>query len=159
MTLLMTGKRFIRDLEREGALGLYVPPEGGFEGRYIRRLRAFGYFVLPISAPGLGDLTTYLTQVHGVRPAHLGKSTSGSTDWGIQVQFLPPILNYRLENLPPKAKGLVLWLIDGKRLDLQELDYLSMLPSQEPKLKVLIELGGDRQFTWKPLKDCIYTQR
>jgi NAD(P)H-quinone oxidoreductase subunit N len=159
MTLLMTGKRFIRDLEREGALGLYVPPEGGFEGRYIRRLRAFGYFVLPISAPGLGDLTTYLTQVHGVRPAHLGKSTSGSTDWGIQVQFLPPIINYRLENLPPKAKGLVLWLIDGKRLDLQELDYLSTLPSQEPQVKILIELGGDRQFTWKPLKDCIYTQR
>jgi NAD(P)H-quinone oxidoreductase subunit N len=156
MTLLVSGKRFIRDLEKEGALGLYVPPEGGFEGRHLRRLRAFGYFVLPISAPGLGDLASYLTQIHGVRPAHLGKSTSGSTDWGIQVQFLPPIINYRLENLPPKAKGLVLWLIDGKRLDLQELDYLSTLPSQEPRLKILIELGGDRQFSWKPLKDCLH---
>jgi NAD(P)H-quinone oxidoreductase subunit N len=155
MTLLMTGKRFIRDLEKEGALGLYVPPEGGFEGRYMRRLRAFGYSTLPISAPSLGDLASYLTQVHGVRPAHLGKSTSGATDWGIQVQFLPPIINYRLENLPPKAKGLVLWLIDGKRLDLQELDYLSTLPRQEPQLKILIELGGDRRFSWKPLRDFI----
>jgi NAD(P)H-quinone oxidoreductase subunit N len=159
MTLLSTGKRFAQDLEKEGALGLYVPPEGGFEGRYIRRLRTFGYVVLPISAPGLGDLASYFTQVHGVRPAHLGKSTSGSTDWGIQVQFLPPILNYRLENLPPKAKGLVLWLIDGKKLDLQELAYLSVLPNQEPKVKVLIELGGDRQFSWKSLKDCIRSQR
>jgi NAD(P)H-quinone oxidoreductase subunit N len=159
MTLLVSGKRFIRDLEKEGALGLYVPPEGGFEGRYLRRLRAFGYVVLPISAPGLGDLASYFTQVHGVRPAHLGKSTSGSTDWGIQVQFLPPILNYRLENLPPKSKGLALWLIDGKRLDLQELAYLSALPSQETQVKVLIELGGDRQFSWKPLKDCIHAQR
>jgi NAD(P)H-quinone oxidoreductase subunit N len=159
MTLLTTGKQFARDLEKEGALGLYVPPEGGFEGRYIRRLRTFGYVVLPISAPGLGDLASYFTQIHGVRPAHLGKNTSGSTDWGIQVQFLPPIVNYRLENLPPKAKGLVLWLIDGKKLDLQELDYLSVLPSQEPKVKVLIELGGDRQFSWKSLKDCIRSQR
>jgi NAD(P)H-quinone oxidoreductase subunit N len=159
MTLLVSGKRFIRDLGKEGALGLYVPPEGGFEGRYLRRLRAFGYSVLPISAPGLGDLASYLTQIHGVRPAHLGKSTSGSTDWGIQVQFLPPIVHYRLENLPPRAKGLVLWLIDGKKLDLQELYYLSTLPSQEPQVKILIELGGDRQFSWKPLKDCIHSQR
>jgi NAD(P)H-quinone oxidoreductase subunit N len=155
MTLLISGKRFIRDLEKEGALGLYTPPEGGFEGRYLRRLRAFGYFTLPISAPGLGDLASYFTQVHGVRPAHVGKTTSGFTDWGIQVQFLPPILNYRLENLPPKAKGLALWLIDGKRLDLQELAYLSVLPSQEPKVKILIELGGDQQFSWRSLKDCI----
>jgi NAD(P)H-quinone oxidoreductase subunit N len=155
MTLLVSGKRFIRDLEKEGALGLYVPPEGGFEGRYLRRLRAFGYVVLPISAPGLGDLASYFTQVHGVRPAHLGKSTSGSTDWGIQVQFLPPILSYRLENLPPNSKGLALWLIDGKRLDLQELAYLSALLSQETQVKILIELGGDRKFSWKPLKDCI----
>ena len=159
MPLLITGKRFIQDLEKEGALGLYVPPEGGFEGRYLRRLRVFGYSILPISAPGLGDLPSYLTQVHGVRPAHLGKSTSGATDWGIQVQFLPPIINYHLENLPPKTNGLVLWLIDGKKLDLQELNYLSLLPSQEPKVKILIELGGSRQFTWKPLKDCIHAQR
>jgi NAD(P)H-quinone oxidoreductase subunit N len=159
MTLLVSGKRFIRDLEKEGALGLYMPPEGGFEGRYLRRLRAFGYVVLPISAPGLGDLASYFTQIHGVRPAHLGKSTSGSTDWGIQVQFLPPILNYRLENLPPKTKGLALWLIDGKSLDLQELAYLSVLPSQETQVKILIELGGDRQFSWKSLKDCIHAQR
>lgn len=85
MSLFTTGKRFIQSVEKEGALGLYVPPKGGFEGRYLRRLRAFGYTLLPISAPGLGDLPSYFTQIHGVRPAHLGKSTSGSTDWGIQI--------------------------------------------------------------------------
>jgi NAD(P)H-quinone oxidoreductase subunit N len=156
MSLFVTGRRFIQSLEKEGALALYVPPEGGFEGRYLRRLRTFGYSTLPISAPGLGDLLSYFTQVHGVRPAHLGKSTSGFTDWGIQIQFLPPIVSYRLENLPPKSKGLVLWLIDGKKLDQQELDYLSVLTSQEPKVKILIELGGDRKFSWRPLKDCIH---
>ncbi len=156
MALLITGRRFIRDLENAGALGIYVPLEGGFEGRYLRRLRGAGYVVLPVSAPGLGDLPAYLTQTHGIRPPHLGKSTIGSTDWGIQVYFLPPVVSYHMESLPPKAKGLVLWLIDGKKLDRQELEYLSILPSLEPKVKVVIELGGDRQFRWLPLKDCIH---
>jgi NAD(P)H-quinone oxidoreductase subunit N len=44
--------------------------------------------------------------------------------------------------------------MDGNRLNRQELAYLSVLPSQEPKVKVVIELGGERQFTWKPLKEA-----
>lgn len=73
MALITTGKQLIRDLEKSGALGLYVPPEGGYEGRYQRRIRAAGYTTLLLTARGLGDLAAYLTGVHGVRPAHLGK--------------------------------------------------------------------------------------
>ena len=73
MALLTTGKPFIRDLEQYGALGVYAPLEGGYEGRYQRRLRATGYNVLHITARGLGDLSAYLTGIHGVRPPHLGK--------------------------------------------------------------------------------------
>jgi NAD(P)H-quinone oxidoreductase subunit N len=153
LSLITTGRQFIQSLEKNGALGVYVPPEGGFEGRYQRRLRTAGYTMLHISAPGLGDLDAYLTQVHGIRPAHVGKSTEGNTDWGIKTYFRPPLINHHLEHLLPKSKGLVLWLIDGKRLNRQELAYLAVLPSQEPKVKVVIELGGDRQFSWKPLKD------
>ncbi len=72
MALFTTGKSFIRDLEKSGALGLYVPLEGGFEGRYQRRLRAAGYLTVHITARGLGDLGAYLMGVHGVRPPHLG---------------------------------------------------------------------------------------
>ena len=43
MALITTGNSFIRDLEQSGALALYVPLEGGFEGRYRRRLRAAGF--------------------------------------------------------------------------------------------------------------------
>jgi NAD(P)H-quinone oxidoreductase subunit N len=155
MALLITGRKFIQDLETNGALGIYVPLEGGFEGRYQRRLRAAGYPTLQISAPGLGDLPSYLTQVHGVRPPHLGKSTSGSTDWGIKVQFRPPVVTYHLENLPPDAKGLVLWMIDGKKLSRQELAYLALLPTLEPRVKVVIELGGDRTVRWQALKQVL----
>jgi NAD(P)H-quinone oxidoreductase subunit N len=144
MALFVTGKKFIREVETSGAVGVYVPLEGGFEGRYKRRLRAAGYATMFVSAPGLGDLASYLTGVHGVRPPHVGKNA-------IRSYFLPPFVSYHLENLPPKAKGLVLWLYDGRRLAQEELAYLSSLTQSEPRLKIVIELGGARDFEWKPL--------
>lgn len=148
MALIVTGKKFIREVESAGAVGVYAPLEGGFEGRYKRRIRAAGYVTLFVSAPGIGDLASYLTQVHGVRPAHVGKNA-------IRTYFLPPFVSYQLENLPPKAKGLVLWMYDGQRLSKQELAYLCDLTQSEPRLKVVIELGGARDFEWKPLQSLL----
>ena len=145
MPLITTGKPFIRDLEQTGALGVYSPLEGGYEGRYQRRLRATGYESMRISARGLGDLATYLTGVHGVRPAHVGKKE-------IRTYFIPPILEPHLTHLQPTSKGLVLWIVDGQVLSNQELAYLADLPTLEPRVKVVVELGGDRQFSWKPLR-------
>tara|TARA_B000000441_G_C21576342_1_gene251648 strand:- start:47 stop:175 length:129 start_codon:yes stop_codon:yes gene_type:complete len=42
MPLLLTGRAFRRDLERERALAVYAPLEGGAETRLLRRLRAAG---------------------------------------------------------------------------------------------------------------------
>jgi NAD(P)H-quinone oxidoreductase subunit N len=148
MALITTGSSFIRDLEKSGALAVYAPLEGGFEGRYQRRLRAAGYTTLNINARGLGDPAAYLTGVHGVRPPHLGKKE-------IRVYYVPPIVGYQLENLPPKAKGLVLWLIDGSVLSRQEAEYLTTLPQQELRVKVVVEVGGDRSFRWTPLKNTL----
>jgi len=148
MALITTGKPFIRDLEATGALALYAPLEGGFEGRYLRRLRANGYETLAITARGLGDLSMYLTGIHGVRPPHLGKSN-------IRTYFIPPIVTYNLEKLPPKSKGLVLWILEGYVLSSQEIEYLTGLPSSEPRVKVAVEMGGDRAFRWSPLKDLL----
>jgi NAD(P)H-quinone oxidoreductase subunit N len=152
MALIITGKKFIRDLEQNGSLALYVPLEGGFEGRYQRRVRAAGYVTVNLSARGLGDLAAYLTGVHGVRPPHLGKKD-------IRTYFIPPIVSSQLEQLPPKAKGLVVWLIDGIVLSNQELSYLTELPKIEPRVKVVVEVGGDRTVTWNPLKDLLVPAR
>ncbi len=146
MPLLTTGKTFIRDLEQAGALAVYAPLEGGYEGRYQRRLRATGYESMRISARGLGDLSAYLTTIHGVRPAHVGKKD-------IRTYFIPPMLDTHLAHLLPTAKGLVLWIVDGQVLSSQELAYLVELPTIEPRVKVAIELGGDRRFSWKPLRE------
>ncbi|AMW28883.1 MULTISPECIES: NAD(P)H-quinone oxidoreductase subunit N [Arthrospira] len=155
MALITTGGKLIRDLESEGALALYVPLEGGFEGRYRRRLRIAGYTTYSLSARGLGDLAAYLLGVHGVRPAHLGKKSSGNDAAVGDIYYIPPVVNYQLENLPPNSKGLVLWIIEGQILSSQEVDFLSRLPSLEPRVKIAIEMGGDRQFSWKPLKNAI----
>ncbi|BAZ32515.1 NADH dehydrogenase I subunit N [Cylindrospermum sp. NIES-4074] len=155
MALLTTGNALIRDLEKFGSLGVYVPLEGGYEGRYRRRLRAAGYANLHITARGLGDVAAYLTRVHGVRPPHLGKKSTGSGAAVGEVYYLPPILSYQLEQLPPKSKGLVLWIIEGHILSDQEVEYLASLPSLEPRVKVVIERGGDRYFRWTPLEKTL----
>lgn len=155
MALIATGNQLLRDLEKSGALGVYVPLEGGFEGRYQRRLRAAGYTALNITARGLGDVGMYLTGVHGVRPPHLGKKSLGSGAAVGYVYYVPPIVNTQLEQLPPKSKGLLLWIIEGNILSRQEVEYLASLPKMEPKVKVVVEMGGDRFFRWMPLQDTL----
>ncbi|XGB43196.1 MAG: NAD(P)H-quinone oxidoreductase subunit N [Nodosilinea sp. LVE1205-7] len=151
MALLTTGKSFIRDVETQGAVAVRMPLEGGFEGRYERRLKATGYEILKLTARGLGDLSAYLTDIHGVRPPHLGKKTIGNQAAVGYTYFIPPILTYRLETLAPQAKGMVLWLIEGHILSRQEVAYLVNLPSQEPRVKLVVEMGGERYFSWQPL--------
>ena len=155
MALITTGGRLIRDLEKSGALGAYVPLEGGFEGRYRRRLRAAGYTTLNMSARGLGDLSAYLTGIHGVRPPHLGKKSVGQGAAVGYVYYVPPIVNSQLEQMPPKSKGLVLWIIDGHILSNQEVEFLANLPVSEPRVKVVVERGGDRYFRYVPLKETL----
>lgn len=155
MALIVTGNKLIRELEKSGALGVYVPLEGGFEGRYRRRLRAAGYTTVNITARGLGDLSAYLTAVHGVRPPHLGKKDIGQGAAVGYVYYVPPLVNYQLEQLPPKSKGLVLWIIEGHILSNQEVEFLANLPSLEPRVKVVLERGGDRYFRFVPLKETL----
>jgi len=155
MALITTGKDFIRDIEQSGAVGVYVPLEGGLEGRYQRRVRAAGYEMLTLSARGLGDLSSYLLDVHGVRPPHLGKKDTGRGAAVGYRYYIPPVATYRLEQLAPKSKGLVLWLLESNILSRQELEFLASIPKTEPRIKVVLELGGDRAFNWKPLQSIL----
>ncbi len=155
MALLTTGKPFIKDLESNGAIAVRMPLEGGFEGRYERRLKAAGYETMNLTARGLGDVSAYLTAIHGVRPPHLGKKSTSSGAAVGYTYFIPPMLTYRLETIAPEAKGMVLWLIEGHILARQELAYLVSLPTIEPRVKVVVEVGGDRHFSWEPLANLV----
>lgn len=155
MALITTGSQLIRDLEKTGALGVYIPLEGGHEGRYQRRIRAAGYALSVMSAKGLGDLSAYLLNVHGVRPPHLGKKTTGQEAAVGYRYFIPPILTYQLEHLPPKSKGLCLWLLEGNILSNQEVEFLAGLPQLNSRIKIVVEMGGERYFRWESLKQAI----
>lgn len=135
-----------QDVEQHGALAFYAPPEGGYEGRYATRLKARGYYFLNLTARGLGDVESTLSKVHGVRPPHLGKQ-------GIVRWYYPPEVDYRLSLIPKDSKGLVLWLIEAKVLSKSELQYLALLPTIQPRVKVIAECGSWRKVRWKPLKE------
>ena len=155
MALITTGGQISRDLETHGALGVYVPLEGGFEGRYRRRLRSRGYVSLMMSARGMGDVSMYLTGVHRVRPPHLGKKSATADPAVGDRVFVPPIIDTQLTNLPPKSKGLLLWIVEGYILSNTELEYLVNLPKVNPKVKIVVEMGGDRVFRWQPLQSSL----
>ncbi|MEO0767904.1 MAG: NAD(P)H-quinone oxidoreductase subunit N [Cyanobacteria bacterium J06649_4] len=151
---LLAFNKFTRDLEQAGALAVRMPLEGGHEGRYRRRVRSAGYDCAYMSARGLGDLSAYLLDVHGVRPPHLGKKNMDASAVGDRY-FVPPVISYRLQSLSPKSKGLLLWLIEGHILSSQEVEFLVTLPQIEPRVKVVLEVGGERYFDWFPLKDAV----
>lgn len=155
MALLATGKSFIRDLEKNQSIAVRMPLEGGFEGRYQRRLKAAGYETMNLTARGLGDLSSYLTGIHGVRPPHLGKKTIGNQAAVGYTYFVPPILSYRLETMPAKAKAMVIWMIEGHVLSNQEIAYLVNLPTIEPRVRIVLEMGGNPYFTWEPLTNSL----
>ncbi len=149
---LFTTTKILQDIETYGALGMYVPPEGGYEGRFQRLLRNSGYEVLFITARGLGDVATYLTGVHGVRPPHLGKQPGPPA---VRRYFIPPKIQYRLSVLRPQSKGLLVWMTEGKFLSRQEWQVIANIPQQDSRVKIVLEVGSSREVEWKPLADLV----
>lgn len=60
--------KWLDDVEEHKALAIYPPHEGGYEGRYLNRLKRQGYYFLDLTARGLGDPETTLTKIHPVCP-------------------------------------------------------------------------------------------
>lgn len=66
--------RWLEDVEKHKAIAIYTPHEGGYEGRYLNRLKNQGYYFLDISARGLGDPETTLLNPYPVCPVCLSLS-------------------------------------------------------------------------------------
>ena len=151
MPLLLSGKKFRADLESFGCLAIHTPLEGGSETRLLRRLRAAGYKTQITSARGLGDPVVFLTQLHGVRPPHLGHQNVGRNGALGEVQQVIPQLN----ELLAEEKPLILWLLEGQVLSNSELLSINNLCQKEPRLKIVIEMGGSRSLKWQPMNSLI----
>ncbi len=153
MLLIGSGQKFIQDLEKSGALGVHVPPVGGSEGPYRRRLKKAGYTVIHLSAKGIGDVMSYLTRIHGIRPAHLGHSSLGNTAAVGEVHFWPPLIEQYRAALPADGKGLVFWFYEGNVFSRQELATLVALSQADKQVKFVVEVARDRYIHWNPLQD------
>ncbi|KAF2612775.1 hypothetical protein F2Q70_00007853 [Brassica cretica] len=129
--------RWLEDVEKHKAIAIYTPHEGGYEGRYLNRLKEQGYYFLDISARGLGDTETTLLNPYPVCPQGGTIHQKLTTD----------------SALPPSAKGLVVWIIEAKVLSKSELQFLALLPSLRPSVRVIAECGNWRKFMWKPLAE------
>jgi NAD(P)H-quinone oxidoreductase subunit N len=144
MLLIGTGQKFIQDLEQKGALGIHVSPEGGSEGHYQRRLRGVGYRVVSMTAKGIGDLSSFFTRIHGMRPPHLGKSDR-------RTYYFPPLIEQYRSTLPTGSKGLVFWLYEGHVLTQEERSYLLKLSQWDPQVRFVVEVARDRFVHWQSL--------
>jgi len=151
MPLLLSGRAFRDALERSGALAVFAPLEGGAETRLLRRMRAAGYRAHLTSARGLGDPEAFLFELHGVRPPHLGHQSVGRGAAVGEVQRVMPLLGADLEGEAP----ILLWLLEGQVLSTAELASLVALTRREPRLRLVVEMGGSRALRWQPLEACL----
>jgi NAD(P)H-quinone oxidoreductase subunit N len=53
------------------------------------------------------------------------------------------------------AQPILLWLLEGQVLSSAELASLVSLTRREPRLRVVVELGGARALRWQPLAELI----
>ncbi|MEO1131955.1 MAG: NAD(P)H-quinone oxidoreductase subunit N, partial [Cyanobacteria bacterium J06639_1] len=89
---------------------------------------------------------SYLTRTHGVRPAHVGKSER-------RTYYFPPLIDQYAKTLPPDAKGLVFWLIEGHVFSQSELTYLTRLAASDARVRFVVEVESDRKLRWRPLAE------
>ena len=61
----------------------------------------------------------------------------------------------QLNALLDKGNPLVLWLIEGQVLSNSELLALCDLCDRDPQLKIVVEMGGARSLTWKPMRSFL----
>jgi NAD(P)H-quinone oxidoreductase subunit N len=64
------------------------------------------------------------------------------------VQMAMPQLGHLFEGTAP----VLLWLLEGQVLSRAELASLVALTRREPRLKIVVELGGARALRWTPLE-------
>jgi len=67
--MALNSRQAIRSGDLEKSLGIYVPPEGGYEGRYRFSTATAGCVTFKhLRASGLGDGCVSKSAAHGVRP-------------------------------------------------------------------------------------------
>ena len=67
------------------------------------------------------------------------------------MQEVIPQLGDLFDGTSPVA----LWLLEGQVLSTSELLSLCDLCKREPRLRIIVEMGGARSLRWQPLKSLL----
>jgi len=86
-----------------------------------------------------------------VRPPHLGHQSVGRGAAVGEVQRVMPLLGADLDGTAP----ILLWLLEGQVFSEAELAALIQLCRREPRLKLVVEMGGARTLRWQPLEQLL----
>ena len=54
-----------------------------------------------------------------------------------------------------EEKKIALWLLEGQVLSRSELLALCDLCEKEPRLKIIVEIGGGRKLNWQPMRSFL----
>ena len=65
-------------------------------------------------------------------------------------QVIPQINEFLAEE-----KSVVIWLLEGQVLSRSELLALCDICDREPKLKIVVEMGGSRSIQWQSMRSFI----
>ena len=68
-----------------------------------------------------------------------------------EVQQVVPLLGDLFDGDAPVA----LWLLEGQVLSRSELLSLCDLCRREPRLRIVVEMGGARSLRWQPMGDLL----
>ena len=79
------------------------------------------------------------------------QATAPTWDCAVLGQQVIPQLN----ELLVEDKPLVLWLLEGQVLSKSELLAINNLCQKEPRIKIVIDMGGTRSIKWQPLNEFI----
>ena len=122
--------------------------------RLLQAVRAGDQCVLLIDEVDRADdeFEAFLLELHGVRPPHLGHQSVGRGAAVGEVHMAAPQLGHLLEG---SEAPVVLWLLEGQVLSRAELASLLELTRREPRLKIVVELGGSRSLRWQPLASVL----
>jgi NAD(P)H-quinone oxidoreductase subunit N len=68
-----------------------------------------------------------------------------------EVQRVMPLLATQFDGQGP----VLLWLLEGQVLSKAELQSLLSLTRLEPRLRIVVEMGGARALRWQPLAELV----
>lgn len=150
MPLLLSGRGFRRELESAGCMAVFAPSRVVLKRVCCADCAELGIArSFPLPAVWAIQRCFYSKTWHSSAPPRHQSVGRGAAVG--EVQEVMPLLGEAMLGTKPVA----LWLLEGQVLSRSELSALCDLCRREPRLKVVVEMGGARSLRWQPMNELL----